>query len=325
MAEIREAYESFMEIRKADKYQNIKYKTVEGVMKRFSVKYPADDLTSDALSYAIRETVRSYSSSKATAIAVLKEFQNHAEDKYGIKADISYPKVDISNPLERMMYIVKFLHDSEKTMFDLYDEVWVSERTLEDDLANLRGKDPLQVLGKTLLVKDVERSDGKVLFESTVHPLFLTLNLSQALTMLKGLQKMAREPLYSEFAKVTAAAIWDQLSNYGRNRLLKVLKEQFGENTSWYESLGDAKPELFRTESEIGRRNPISAIMDCMKNSKPFNVEYQSEEGNKFLIGCRAIPKTYTGEAISVISKGEEHFLTFDRIIRVSNLLEDLL
>ena len=325
MAEVREAYESFMEIRKADKYQRIKYTTVEGVMKRFSVKYSGADLTADALSYAIRETVRSYSSSKATAIAVLKAFQDHVEDKYGIKADISYPKVDISNPFERMMYIVKFLQDSEKTTSDLYDEVWVSERTLEDDMANLRGKEPLQVIGKTLLVKDVERSDGKVLFSSTVHPLFLTLNLSQALTMLKGLQKMEREPLCSEFAKVTAAAIWSQLSDYGRNRLLKVLEELLGEDTRWYESLGSVEPELFSTESEIGGMSTKSAILDCMKNKKPFNVEYQSEDGPRWLTGCRVLPRSFTGEGISVISDGKEHFLIYDKIIKVSNLLENLL
>ncbi|MBW8383002.1 MAG: hypothetical protein K0M69_10855, partial [Youngiibacter sp.] len=167
--------------------------------------------------------------------------------KYGIKAVISYPKVDISDSFERMMYIVKFLQDSEKTMTDLYDEIWVSARTLEEDLAKLRGKDPFQVLGRQLLVKDVERRDGKVLFSSTVHPMFLTLNLSQALTTLKGLKKMSGEPLYSEYAKVTASAIWSQLSDYGRNRLLKVLEELLGEDTRWYESLGSVEPELFST------------------------------------------------------------------------------
>jgi hypothetical protein len=245
--------------------------------------------------------------------------------KYGIRAMISYPKVDISNSFERMMYIVKFLQDSEKTMADLYDEIWVSERTLEEDLAKLRGKDPIQVLGRQLLVKDIERRDGKVLFSSTVHPLFLTLNLSQALTMLMGLKVMARKPLYSEYAKVTATAIWNQLSDYGRNRLLKVLKELLGEETRWYESLSSFEPELFSTESEIGSKSPESAILDCMKNKKPINVEYLSEDGPAWLKDCRVLPGTFTGEGISVISNGQEHFLVFDKIIRVSNLLEDLL
>lgn len=325
MAAIREVCESFMEIRRADKYHSIKINTVEGIMKIFLEKYPGTELSAVALSGTIVETVRSYSSSKATAIEVLKEFQGHAEMKYGIRAMISYPKVDISNSFERMMYIVKFLQDSEKTMADLYDEIWVSERTLEEDLAKLRGKDPIQVLGRQLLVKDIERRDGKVLFSSTVHPLFLTLNLSQALTMLMGLKVMARKPLYSEYAKVTATAIWNQLSDYGRNRLLKVLKELLGEETRWYESLSSFEPELFSTESEIGSKSPESAILDCMKNKKPINVEYLSEDGPAWLKDCRVLPGTFTGEGISVISNGQEHFLVFDKIIRVSNLLEDLL
>ncbi len=325
MAEIREACESFMDIRKADKYSSITFNTVKGIMKRFLGKYPGTDLSPNALSYAIVETVRSYSSSKATAIAILKEFHGHAEMKYGIKAVISYPKVDISDSFERMMYIVKFLQDSEKTMTDLYDELWVSARTLEEDLAKLRGKDPLQVLGRQLLVNDVERRDGKVLFSSTVHPMFLTLNLSQALTTLKGLKKMSGEPLYSEYAKVTASAIWSQLSDYGRNRLLKVLEELLGEDTRWYESLGSVEPKLFSTESEIGGMSTKSAILDCMKNKKPFNVEYQSEEGPAWLKGCRVLPRSFTGEGISVISNGKEHVLIYDKIIKVSNLLEDLL
>ncbi|MBW8383001.1 MAG: hypothetical protein K0M69_10850 [Youngiibacter sp.] len=79
MAEIREACESFMDIRKADKYSSITFNTVKGIMKRFLGKYPGTELSPNALSYAIVETVRSYSSSKATAIAILKEFHGHAE------------------------------------------------------------------------------------------------------------------------------------------------------------------------------------------------------------------------------------------------------
>jgi hypothetical protein len=136
---------------------------------------------------------------------------------------------------------------------------------------------------------------------------------------------MSGEPLYSEYAKVTASAIWSQLSDYGRNRLLKVLEELLGEDTRWYESLGSVEPELFSTESEIGGMSTKSAILDCMKNKKPFNVEYQSEDGPRWLTGCRVLPRSFTGEGISVISNGKEHVLIYDKIIRVSNLLEDLI
>ncbi|MBW8380956.1 MAG: hypothetical protein K0M69_00330, partial [Youngiibacter sp.] len=75
----------------------------------------------------------------------------------------------------------------------------------------------------------------------------------------------------------------------------------------------------------IGGMSTKSAILDCMKNKKPFNVEYQSEDGPRWLKGCRVLPRSFTGEGISVISDGQEHFLVFDKITRVSNLLEDLL
>lgn len=326
MANFAEALAGFMELKREDKYSRYAFSTVEGVIKLLDHHYLATEFDALMLKTAIRDTVKAYSSSKATAIDVTKEFQDFIEKNFSIKAEIEYPKVDISNTFERQMYIVKALHDSNKTIDDLHNELWVNSRTLEKDIAKLRGNDndPLQVLGKPLIVNDVKRKDGKLEFASTVHPVFLTLNLTQVLTMLKGQRQIARDPMYRKNAVITASSIWKQLSGYGKRRLLYVLRDVFNEDTKWYEDLEVIDPEMFMTESEIGMKDLKSMMLDSMKNRKPIIVEYQSNDGQSQILWCKVVPGSFNMEGIAVNSKGKEFFLIYDKIVKAMYDLEEM-
>ena len=79
------------------------------------------------------------------------------------------------------MYIAKFLHDPERKISELSDELWQSSTTIQGDLSKLRGidDDPIQICGKVFKINETKRSKGKIASASTVHPLFLTPNLTQ--------------------------------------------------------------------------------------------------------------------------------------------------
>jgi hypothetical protein len=86
------------------------------------------------------------------------------------------------------------LQTPEASISELEDILYVSSKTLGDDLKKLKGDgdDLLEVMGQKLTV-DFDRKKGKLYFPSTVHPLFLTFNLTQVITTLEGLKLMSEK------------------------------------------------------------------------------------------------------------------------------------
>ena len=233
---------------------------------------------SEYLAYSIKTSVRAYSRNKDVAIHIYKDFLKFLKAKGGVEVDVQFPPISISNTFERLMFIAKYLQDPRHKVSDLPDLLWVSQRTISDDIKRLRGdhEDPIQVCGRVFTIDDLEKHSDTVYFPSTAHPLFLTPNLTQVLVTLKGLKAMAGNPLYAEYARLAATDIWEQLSDYAKTRIHFVLSELMPEDLTWYKSLRKSDNETFY--SEVRCSGP-SVVLDCMKNGKPFCVEYDGENG----------------------------------------------
>lgn len=133
------------------------------------------------------------------------------------------------------MFIAKYLQEDENKISELPDILWVSGRTIEEDISRLRGiEDPIQICGRKFFIPDTTRENGSVRFPSTAHPLFLAENLTQILIMLKGLKTMSENPLYEPYAVQTGREIWNQLSSYAKKRIRFVLSEMMPEDLTWY-------------------------------------------------------------------------------------------
>ncbi|WP_312458563.1 hypothetical protein [Proteiniclasticum sp.] len=154
----------------------------------------------------MKDVVMSYRSHKGSAIHVFQKVLSFLEEKYEFYADIQFPEIDVWNTFERQMYLAKELQAGDLKIQDLSDRLWVSTRTMEENLKKLRGmdEDPIQILGRKFEIRDMERKNGKVLLSSTVHPFFLTWNLTQVIAALKGLQMMMENPLMKAYAQKSA-------------------------------------------------------------------------------------------------------------------------
>lgn len=278
---------------------------------------------SEYLAYNIKLSVRGYTRDKKTAISIYKHFLAFLQKK-GITVDIQFPPIDSYNSFERLMFIAKYLQDERHKKSDIADLLWVSEQTINADIRKLLGEDddPIQICGKAFSIDEVERSRGQVRFSSTAHPLFLTENLSQIIVTLKGLKTMAENPLYTEYAGLTAANIWEQLSDYAKMRVRFVLSKLLPEDLSWYESLRKDDECAFYTEVRCSHENNI---LDCIKNGKTFFVEYNGENGVCLYSQCRFVPQTYTGTSIDVDCSAGRVCLLLDRVIKTAYTAEDLL
>ncbi|HSL86394.1 MAG TPA: hypothetical protein VK861_05630 [Bacteroidales bacterium] len=329
MSELSKAITKFMSKRNFNdtfKYSSFTENTVRNLLNSLSKEYGDDQLDAAQMEYAIRETVMTYSSSKSSAVVIIKKFLDFLKKEYGFNAQITFPPIDISNTFERMMFIAKRLQDPEYKIDSLTNELWVGQRTIEDDLARLRGnKEPIQILGKRFIIDETKRSKGRITFDSTAHPFFLTFNLTQVITTLKGLKAMCEEPALKNYAMVSAVSIWQQLSEYAKNRILYVMENLIPDDISWYKGLESSDEKMFRTEYQCGSTEGPGVLMDCLKNGKLCFVEYQNEEGDiQFLTSCRIVPRSYDGNGVEVDCDQGVKRLHFDQVLKSAYTEEEL-
>ena len=337
MAELTQAISLFMTRDNLKGYIKGTYaeSTVNNLLQQLLQKYGKEqELDSDEMDDAIRETVKGYSSSKTSAVDILSRFLKFLKEKCSFDPEISFPPIDISNSFERLMYIAKALQSSEIRISDLEDILWVSKRTIEDDLARLRGKDPIQIMGKPFIIDETIRKDDTLKFSSTAHPLFLTFNLTQVIATLKGLKAMSREPALKNYAMYSAVSIWMQLSPYAKERILYVMENLIPDDVSWYRDLEMDEEGMFRTE-EMSRRGSqgASVLMDCIKNGKTCIIEYPKDEDEEnperdsvFYTGCRVIPRSHDRDwnSVDVICDQGHKTVILAKILRSSYSEEGL-
>ena len=305
--------------------------TVSNILKLLEEKYkdtnPDPDLDVDIMEEAVKYTVMGYRSSKSSAIAILKEFLSFLEKKYGFSTSIRFPEIDASNTFERQMYLAKVLQSREVNIETLSDMLWISDRTITDDLLRLRGisGDPIQICGKPFIISETEMNNGIVKMASTAHPFFLTFNLTQVMTTLKGLKAMCQEPAMKNYALTSAAAIWEQLSSYAKERILYVSEHLIPDDLTWYRDLEDQKIEMFQTERKLSNTEGSGFIMYCMKSGEDFHVEYLMEDGSSvFFTHCKVLPRSYSEQKVEVTSDQGNYTLDLNRILRSSSTEEGL-
>ncbi|NLC42783.1 MAG: hypothetical protein GX783_00705 [Clostridiales bacterium] len=308
-----------------------KKSVVSNILKQICEKYANiygnNELEVDKLSSAIEETVKSYTSDKKTAIAIAKKLILFLGKEYSFQIEISYPPIDTSNSFERLMYIAKEMQMSEKTIEDLSDELWISTRTLEGDMARLRGdSDPLQVCGKPFIVNEVARNRGGIKFASTVHPLFLTYNITQVIATLKGLKYMCEDPILATYSMVSAKSIWQQLSEYAKDRIIYVTEHLLPDDKEWYLSLNESTDNHFYTEYECSHTDGAGVLCDCIKNGKTCYIEYSTDNGESiFIEECSIVPGSFKGNSVEVLTSNEVKTIDLHNVVRSAYTKEQLI
>lgn len=298
------------------------------VSKKYSLLslYGPGEIEVEFLKKGIKESVKAYSSYKDNAIGIYKKFLGFLDKEYDINVDIAFPPIPVSISFERIMYIAKYLQNPEHKVKDLADILWVSERTVLDDIAKLKGNtdDPLQVCGKKFIIEDIKRRNGKVTMASTAHPIFLTGNLTQVIVTLKGLKSMSQDSAYSAYAIEMAKSIWTQLSDYAKERIIYVTSEMLPDEVEWYLSLGDKDENSFHSEYMCSNTDGAGHVIDCLKNRKACCIEYQQDDNTVvFYEDCKVYD--YDGNTIKVSCKGEKVELLSDKVLRSGYTIEELI
>jgi len=165
----------------------------------------------ELIAEAIRASVKSYTRDKNAAIKIYKNFVHFIRIKYQMNIPVEFPP-EFSSDFDRQMYIVKESHEKGRDIAYFEDKLWISDRTIEEDLSKLRSEEGVSILGQRVRVKGIERQNGRIEFKSNVHPIFFALNLTQVVAMLQGLKLMTEDKAYKEYALKLTANIWNELS-----------------------------------------------------------------------------------------------------------------
>lgn len=301
--------------------------TVHNLIKgegRYAFKNQDTYADSNELAYNIEQSVKGYTRDKDVAINIYKDLCNFLISK-GVRVEVHFPTISISNSFERLMFIAKYLQDTQNhKVADLQDILWVSEKTISNDIKKLRGEDgdPIQICGKAFIIEEMERRNGVVYFQSTAHPLFLTPNLTQVLVTLKGLKKMSEDPIYSEYAYLMATDIWEQLSDYAKDRIRFVFSELLPEDLTWYENLKKQDRKYFYSEYRCSSKGNV--FLDCIKNGKSFFVEYDGENGICLYSNCVVVSGSMQNRSFEVNCDQGRVRLEFDKILNSAYTVEKL-
>ena len=247
-------------------------------------------LNEDSLTADMREIVMALPRGKETAIYWFREFWKYLKTQGVVEGAGKFPNINICNAFERRIFIAKYLQDPLHRIDDLEELLWVSKRTIEGDLQILRGNDPvesIQICGKKFVIPETNRSGNHLYMASTTHPLFLTSNLTQVITMLRGLKLLRADPALAAYSRTQAEAIWQQLSEYAKSRILYVTEHLLPDDLDWYYSLETNETKIFLSEKNCSHYGS-SCVTDCLKNGKACYIEYRAHsiEPSVFYENC---------------------------------------
>lgn len=232
------------------------------------------------LPLAIKQSVKTYTNKKKNAIEVYMDFLAFLKIHYSVTVPIEYPYI-YATEFDRQMYIVKAFHDQRCSISDLEEGLWTSARTINEDIRKLRNSGEISVLGQGVTMAWLNQDRVATELNSTAHPLFLMPNLTQVVVMLNGLQFMAKNESYSDFAEYLAASIWKELSEYGKQRILTV-SDTLSLDKKWYEKISHMESgSLVRTEWECSNEEGSKNIVYFAKSGEECSIAYTDDEGGE--------------------------------------------
>ena len=249
----------------------------------------------DRYDIAVRESVIAIKRSKQEAIDLYKGLVAYLNGKMPEKIKVDWPPVDISNRVDRVIYIMKrFQTEPEKeqrlrgtTIAEtLADELWVSTRTIEGDLSSIQnrnGNNTISFLDRSLAINGLKRLNGSIRFLSSVHPIFLMENLTGVVVMIHALLEKAKQPEWKGWAMAAAGHTWNQLTDYAKERVEKATCDLYADDSAvlrLFEELKNMPAEgRFITELEMTKDNIGNLIGYCKKARVTCICSYTDERG----------------------------------------------
>jgi hypothetical protein len=254
---------------------------VKGILENIDGNIKIEKLVSNNPEYKMFEATikeaKKLNFNKYPIYKVLDDFFTYLKRNYSVEFDINkYFEKTVKNKNESQLDILKELHGSGKTKEDLMKVYAVNERTLHTDLTELQNG--VSFLDQPIKINIVKKH-GKNTYNSTVHPVFLPLNLTEAYALTAYLKKISRGTEYGEVLNDMADWIYSQLSPYGKGRIDRSVQSR-GECTSF-----NIERPGFRDENDLIEKRRSYRIMNREKTMESGSIKYEVDGESKTITG----------------------------------------
>ncbi|MDR1856620.1 MAG: hypothetical protein LBR22_05610 [Desulfovibrio sp.] len=260
------------------------------------VEDPDDRLDATSMKAAFEEALKDYTGNKHSAVIAYNNFMVWLQGAKGAGSDDGFIRmpVNVSDKLERIVHFLKKIPESTANAEGVTNELYVSKRVAESDIATITGRMLDEVFmcvkrkGEDEEDEEQEgregqedreggvRSGGKLISDSTLQPIFILANLGEILMLLGGLKTQSEK--YSGYSEQTARVIWWQLSRYARERLLDLVRDRYGDSLEWFERLdsstSDFEPFFLYERHPTGT---LDRLLHCLRSKIPCDVECADE------------------------------------------------
>ena len=165
----------------------------------------------------IEDYVRELTNGKETNRKIIVEYFNYIEEKTGEKIYSElYEKELFNSTIERRLALAKYLHEPH-TLEEIEEHFNISGETRKKDMRALA--EGIEFLGATISIVQT-RKNGKDYYRTTLHPIFLPLNLTQVYAMTTYLEhKLDPADPNTRIIRGISERIKSQLSNYAFHKL----------------------------------------------------------------------------------------------------------
>ena len=154
---------------------------------------------------------------KESTRKIIVDFLQFVEDKTDREmGSLLFNKRFYDDPVERQLEMAKYLHEP-KCASDIEEHFEITSETRKKDLQALR--EGIEILGGKITLEE-QREGRKIFYKSTVHPVFLPLNLTEIYALVKYLPNQL--DLYDPNSTVVMdiiKRIKAQLSDYAWERI----------------------------------------------------------------------------------------------------------
>ncbi len=164
-------------------------------------------------------------------------------------------------PFERQLEIAKYLH-TERTTREIQEHFNIDARTVRSDLQEL--EEGITIMGSTIQISK-EKKGRRYYYRTTLHPVFLPLNLTEVYALTVYLDRVIRDnDPNAQIIRGISNRIRGQLSPYAYQKLFPDQDKEFPDNR-------------YVDDEELARQRK-GIIMYLMKSGRPCRFLWNDRE-----------------------------------------------
>lgn len=213
----------------------------------------------------------------------LFKFADYMKRKWKVELAINEVlRRQMINPYERLVDLLKTLNEG-KTKDNLREYYNISRKPLEEDINTLMEGTP--ILGQMVKIREIKKSKQQITYESSVHPIFLPLTLTEVFYLTVGMKQLSKnkESLMYSIHENLANKIFCQLSENAKSKIRKKGRDvgvRFPSEDEYENYNGN------QDEEKTAKENIISKILYLYKAGVPCTVHLNNAD-------MTVIPKCY--------------------------------